>query len=222
MSRKIAKKLDSKDAKRSNRKRGRPRKDAHLDDYDSLGEPPSDVLAIGRWLQDVVATTGYQAKCGQGSRELRDGIRKTCKAAARLLPSAMTARALGLIEPNDDDEDIDPDDAPPTDPLRVNEWFLLNLVNDVYAQITGTADAQLSTELRESSLAAAKVYPPDVMVEAHRALREDMARSEHATGPEPIRFADIDVEPVGGEDDTRPLSLNQHDWRDAGRDDADQ
>lgn len=210
---KIAENSSYTTSERSNRKRGRPRKDAHLADFESVGEPPSDVLAIGRWLQDVVAMTGYQAKEGRGSREVRDGIRKTCKAAARLLPSAMTARALGLIEQNDD-EDIDPDEAPPADPLRVNEWFLVNLVNDVFAQITGTADAQLSAELRESSLAAVKVWPPDVMVEAHRVLREDMASRERAAGgPELVRFADITVEPVGEDDGARPSSLNQRDWQ---------
>ena len=155
MPRKIAKKPAIDAPERSDRKRGRPRKDAHLDDYESLGEPPSDVLAIGRWLQDVVAVTGLQAKCGRGKREVRDEIRKTLQGSRAPASVGHDGARARLIEQNDD-EDIDPDDAPPTDPLRVNEWFLLNLVNDVYAQISGTADDQLSDELRESSLAAVK------------------------------------------------------------------
>lgn len=201
----MPKKITSKNSGKSpRRKRGRPRKQGHLDDFAQVGPPPrEDVLAIGRWLQRVVAITAHQAREGRGSRDTRHAIRTSCKAAARLLPSAMTARALGLADLGDDSP-IDPDGPPPDDPLQVNDWFLLNLVDDVHRQITGCADDKISAEWRLASSAAVKVWPPDLMVEAGRILREELARGESVDGPAPVRFDDVELAD-GGE---RPLSLN--------------
>ena len=194
------------------RPRGRPRKQAHLDDYAAVGDPPyDDVLGLGRWLQRVVAITAHQARAGRGDPDRRSAIRSSCRAAARLLPSAMTARALGLVDVEGADtiETIDPDGPPPDDPLRINDWFLLNLVGDVHCQITGQADAKVTAEWRSASLAAVKVRPPDLMIEAGRILREELARTESTDGPEPVRFDDFVVAEPGLESaGNRPHSLN--------------
>lgn len=186
------------------RGRGRPAKDTALEDFQEVGPPPrEDILALGRWLQRVVAITAHQARSGRGTRDKRHAIRTSCKAAARLLPSAMTARALGLAELGDAAR-IDPDAPPPDDPLQVNDWFLINLVEDVNRQITGKADAKVSAEWRSASSAAVKVWPPDLMVEAGRVLREELAKGERVGGPEPVCFADVTVD----DDRERPRSLN--------------
>ena len=186
------------------KKRGRPPKDTALDDFKEVGPPPrEDILALGRWLQRVVAITAHQARSGRGTRDKRHAIRTSCKAAARLLPSAMTARALGLAELADDAV-IDPDGPPPDDPLQINDWFLINLVEDVYRQISGAAEDTVSAEWRSASSAAVMVWPPDLMVEAGRILREELAKGESIDGPEPVRFDDVHVT----DDGERPPSLN--------------
>jgi hypothetical protein len=200
----MSRKNTSKNSKK--RRRGRPRKDAGLDDYAGVGAPPyDDVLGIGRWLQRVVAITAHQARSGRGDPDKRSAIRTSCKAAARLLPSAMTARALGLVEMADASTSVEPDGPPPEDPLQINDWFLMNLVADVYRQITGQAEDKVSTEWRSASMAAVKVWPPDLMIEAGRVLREELAKDQSSDGPEPVRFEDVIVEDASA---SRPRSLN--------------
>ena len=178
--------------------RGRPRKQLHLEDFEVVGDPPrDDILAIGHWLQRIVALTAHQARRGRGSDRVRHGIRSSCMAAARLLPSAITARALGLAQPGV----IDPSDEPPDDPLQVSEWFLLNLVDDVHRQITGEANDKVSAEWRSASQAAVKVWPPDLVVEARRMLRESLGQ---------LDITDSAVETELLDENDRPRSLNFH------------
>ena len=78
----------------------------------------------------------------------------TCRDMALLMMAG--ARALGLAD-LDDETPIDPEGPPPDDPLQVNDWFLLNLVDDVHRQIAGCADAKVSAEWRSASSAAVRV-----------------------------------------------------------------
>ncbi len=172
------------------RGRGRPRKDRHLEDFEGAGVPPRDVLAIGHWLQRIVAITAHQARVGHGNKKVRAGIRSSCAAAARLLPSALTARAMGLGELGS----IDPAGPPPADPLQVSDWFLLNLVDDVYLQIIGEADEAVSAEWRSASRAAVKVWPPDLMVEARRILREELGDPPAAGGQGADEFDEVEAD----------------------------
>lgn len=178
------------------RGRGRPRKNCHGDDYESLGPPPcDDLLDLAEWAHRVAAMTAWQALQDRGSADTRAGLRVLAAAVGKLLPPGLAAQGIHL-----DAGELDPEGQPPDDPLARSVWLARVLAEEMQRTIAGKSSRARRKELCAVATAMGKVLPPDAYHRAREILREE--RADDA-------FERAAVEPVplaAG----RPRSLNLH------------
>ena len=168
-------------ARENGKKGGRPRKRRDFGAFDGVESPPRHPLKLGYWMQRVLALDALRVDQGRGDKEVSKALRAYARAMSLIMTPAIMMAAL---EPDGDwRRAVDGDLAVPEHPFAVAYWFLLRLARGVERVIQGEPDPQ-GVEIRAHASAYVKIIPPDVMFEAQRRLKREIAELDTDGGPE--------------------------------------
>jgi hypothetical protein len=175
-------------ARENGRKGGRPRAKLHIDDFEQLGAPPVEVLALFRWFAAVTLVEIERAKRSRSHKVLTEEIRATVSATRGLHGPVTRAAALELVE-TDAVKAENPAPTGPGEELVAAVWVARQLAAHLWACLIEPDTAALKQRaatgaiIRQLARAWAMADPPDVAVEAARRLRE--RRKQRAGGRTP-------------------------------------